>query len=285
MYIGRHITAKGTDFYGSIKKGYETFGGKAYQIFMKTPRQKTFSKLGKVDASKTKEYIETNKLYIVAHSGYLFNIANDPKDSEYAIKTAVDDLVSISELGGRGAVFHVGKHKGNGDELGTKNMYLNVKKILEESAKKAPNSIFILETAAGAGTECCTKLKELEEFRNKFSKDEKKRIRFCLDTCHMFSAGYDYRTEKQVVEFEKEVASTIKWKNVELLHFNDSKAKHASGVDRHESIGEGYIGNTGLREIAKIACSKGIPLILETPKDKVENLKKEIDMVSSWCLK
>ena len=159
----------------------------------------------------------------------------------------------------------------------------NVKKILEESAKKAPHSIFILETAAGAGTECCKKLEQLAEFRDKFTKDEKKRIRFCLDTCHMFSAGYDYRTEKQVVQFEKEVESTIKWKNVELLHFNDSKAKHGSGVDRHESIGEGYIGNTGLREIAKIACKKGIPMILETPKDKVEKLKKEIDMVSSWC--
>ena len=283
MYIGRHIATKGTDFHGSIKNGYETFGGKAYQIFMKTPRRKVFSPLKKEDAIKTKEYVSKNKLYLVAHSGYLFNIANDPKDNEYTIKTAVDDLVSISELGGVGAVFHVGKHKGNGEELGSKNMYLNVKKILEESAKKAPHSIFILETAAGAGTECCKKLEQLAEFRDKFTKDEKKRIRFCLDTCHMFSAGYDYRTEKQVVQFEKEVESTIKWKNVELLHFNDSKAKHGSGVDRHESIGEGYIGNTGLREIAKIACKKGIPIILETPKDKVEKLKKEIDMVSSWC--
>lgn len=281
MY-GRHIPVKMTDFYGSIKFGHEHYGSKAYQIVMKTPQRKQLSSLKKEDAMLCKDYIKENGLYIVAHSGYLFNIAGDPESNTYAVSTAVDDLVSVSELGGRGAVFHVGKHKKMGEEAGVNNMYFNVYNILAESVDLAPDSIFILETAAGQGTECCIKLEQLAAFREMFDEDEKKRIRFCLDTCHMFSAGYDLRTKKTVEDFEKEVDNTIGWDNVELFHFNDSKNGLNARVDRHEKIGEGYIGEEGLRAVAQLAAKYNIPLIMETPilkTDTLDDLKKEVDIV------
>lgn len=281
MY-GRHIPVKMTDFYGSIKFGHEHYGSKAYQIVMKTPQRKQLSSLKKEDAMLCKDYIKENGLYVVAHSGYLFNIAGDPESNTYAVSTAVDDLVSVSELGGRGAVFHVGKHKKMGEEAGVNNMYFNVYNILAESVDLAPDSIFILETAAGQGTECCIKLEQLAAFREMFDEDEKKRIRFCLDTCHMFSAGYDLRTKKTVEDFEKEVDNTIGWDNVELFHFNDSKNGLNARVDRHEKIGEGYIGEEGLRAVAQLAAKYNIPLIMETPilkTDTLDDLKKEVDIV------
>lgn len=283
MY-GRHIPVKMTDFYGSIKFGHEHYGSKAYQIVMKTPQRKQLSSLKKEDAMRCKDYIKENGLYVVAHSGYLFNIAGDPESNTYAVSTAVDDLVSVSELGGRGAVFHVGKHKKMGEETGVNNMYFNVYNILAESVDLAPDSIFILETAAGQGTECCIKLEQLAAFREMFDEDVKKRIRFCLDTCHMFSAGYDLRTKEAVEAFEKEVDNTIGWDNVELFHFNDSKNGLNARVDRHEKIGEGYIGEEGLRAVAQLAAKYNIPLIMETPilkTDTLDDLKKEVDIVGN----
>lgn len=281
MY-GRHISVKTTDFYGSIKAAHEHYCSKAHQIVMKSPQRKQMSSLKKDDAERCKRYIEENGLYIVAHSGYLFNIAADPLTNRYAVETAVDDLVSVSELGGRGAVFHVGKHKKMGEDAGVDNMYYNVFNILTESADLAPESIFILETAAGQGTECCLKLEQLAAFRDRFDEDQKKRVRFCLDTCHMFSAGYDLRTKEAVEAFEKEVETTIGWETVELFHFNDSKNVLNARVDRHQKIGKGYIGEDGLRAVAKLAAKYKIPLILETPilkTDTLDDLKMELDMV------
>lgn len=281
MY-GRHISVKTTDFYGSIKSGYEHYGSKAYQIVMKSPQRKQLSSLRKDDAEKCKAYIEENGLYIVAHSGYLFNIAVEPEMNKYAVETAVDDLVTVSDLGGRGAVFHVGKHKKMCEEEGINNMYFNIHNILTDSKELAPDSIFILETAAGQGTECCTKLEQLAAFRNMFDDDDKKRIRFCLDTCHMFSAGYDLRTLEAVNVFEKKVDNTIGWDTVELCHFNDSKNELNARVDRHEKIGKGYIGEKGLSAVAHLMSKYDIPLIMETPilkTDSLEDLKKEVNIV------
>lgn len=282
MY-GRHISVKLTDFYGSIRSAHEHYGSKAHQIVMKSPQRKQMSPLSKDDAEMCKAYIEKHGIYIVAHSGYLFNIANDPSTNNYAIETAVDDLVTVSDLGGRGAVFHVGKHKNMGEDVGINNMYFNVHSILMESVGLAPDSIFILETAAGQGTECCLKLEQLAAFRDMFDEEEKRRIRFCLDTCHMFSAGYDLRTREAVAAFEKEVEDTIGWDTVEVIHFNDSKNKLNARVDRHQKIGEGYIGEDGLRAFAQLAAKYSIPIIMETPilkTDSLDDLKRELDHVA-----
>lgn len=281
MY-GRHISVKTSDFYNSIRKAHNHYEAKAMQLVMKSPQRKALCAIKDKDAVETKKYVEENGIYVVAHSGYLFNIANDPASNDYAVSTAVDDLVSVSKIGGRGAVFHVGKHKGSGEEAGVNNMYLNVHTILMNSMDEAPESIFILETAAGQGTECCLQLKQLAAFRDMFDADEQERIRFCLDTCHMFSAGYDLRTREKVAEFEEEVKETVGWDNVELFHFNDSKHPLDARKDRHEKIGKGYIGEDGLRAVAQLAAKYKIPLVMETPilkTDTMDDLKVEVNIV------
>jgi deoxyribonuclease-4 len=100
----------------------------------------------------------------------------------------------------------------------------------------------------------------------------------------MFSAGYDLRTKETVEAFEKEVDNTIGWDTVELFHFNDSKNGLNARVDRHEKIGEGYIGEEGLRAVAQLAAKYNIPLIMETPilkTDTLDDLKKEVDIVGN----
>lgn len=282
MY-GRHISLKKT-FNLTLRECHEFYGVKSFQIVMKSPKSKGMCKITDEDADETKKYVEENDLYVVAHSGYLFNIARDPATNDYAVKTARDDLVNIARIGGRGAVFHVGKHIGQGVDIGVEHMYINVLNILM-ATMDYPESIFILETSAGQGTELLTKLKELAEFRARFSPDEQKRIRFCLDTCHMFAAGYNLSTQEQVNAFEREVADTIGWENVELFHFNDSKDKCGARKDRHEKIGLGHIGTEGMKGMAALAGKYKIPLILETPilkTDTRDDLKAEVYEVAPW---
>ena len=280
MY-GRHISVKLTDFYGSIKSSYEHYGSKAHQIVMKSPQRKQLSPLTKDDAERCKAYVEEHGIYIIAHSGYLFNIASDPATNGYAIETAVDDLITVSDLGGRGAVFHVGKHKKMGEEAGVNNMYFNVHAILMESVGLAPDSIFILETAAGQGTECCLKLEQLAAFRDMFDEEEKRRIRFCLDTCHIFVAGtLQMKNNADVDDFFNKFEELIGLKHLRLIHFNDSKKEVKSHVDRHENIGKGKIDLMGLKTFANIAHKYQIPMVLETPglgyQTEIKMVKKMI---------
>ena len=110
-YQGYHCSIN-KSFYKSIRKEHENNNMKsnAYQIFIKTPRRKTLSNLNDKDTINCNNYIINNDIYLVAHSTYLMNIANS-LDDVYAVDTAIDDMIAIEKLGGRGSVFHVGQHK------------------------------------------------------------------------------------------------------------------------------------------------------------------------------
>jgi apurinic endonuclease APN1 len=109
---------------------------------------------------------------------------------------------------------------------------------------------------------------KMEEFRiiyNKFSEEQKKRLRICIDTAHLFASGYDLSNPTKVNEFIKTFDTLIGWKYVDLIHLNDSKTKLNSHLDRHELLDEGNIKLKGLSVIIKFAYKANIPLILETP--------------------
>lgn len=269
-YLGYHCSIN-KSFYKSLRKEYEKkdIGGNAYQIFIKTPRRKSLSKLSDKDAESCRNFIYENNIYLVAHSTYLINMANPFEDDPYPVDTAVDDLLAIEKLGGRGSVFHVGKHKNRDYDECLENMQNFVKCVID----RTPNSKskFILETAAGCGTEMLCRIEELGAFYHSFEPEYKSRICICLDTCHVFSAGYDLRTIEKVDEFIDLVHDHIKWSNVELIHLNDSKTECDSGIDRHENLGKGYIGDEvldGLKHFISFCKEKEIPIILETPMNE-----------------
>lgn len=277
-FIGYHAGVK-KGFTSSVTFHHNRSGCTCFQMFVKSPRSKRLSKITDEDAKLCKEYVKTNNIYLVTHSGYFFNIATKVEsDDDYTMKTIIDDLLAIEKVGGVGAVFHVGKHLKRDRQECLDNMFNTIKRSIDLTPES--NSIFILETAAGCGTELCCTMEELGEFYNRFDDDYKKRVRICIDTCHVFAAGYDLRTKETVDSFVATVEENIGWNNVEMIHLNDSKKDVGCHVDRHENIGLGCIGKTGLKYFVKFCHQKQIPMILETPVNTPR--LEELAMIKEW---
>lgn len=278
-YIGYHCNIEKKSFFKSIKLEHEKKDTRAnaFQVFIKTPRRKALSNITEEEFKKCNKYISSSGIYLVAHSTYLLNIANPFLSDDYQVNTAIDDLLAIEKLGGRGSVFHVGKHKNRDIIACTQQMKSFIERVIDET--DGSKSLFILETGAGCGTEMLTTMEELGQFYHSFSAKYKKRIKLCIDTCHVFSAGYDLGTKKKVNEFIDLIQKHIKWNNVELIHLNDSKTNLGSRVDRHENLGEGNIPILGLKYFIKFCKEKEIPIILETPVN--EYRIADMDILSS----
>lgn len=282
MLIGYHTSAKSKELYKTIKSAYIYSNAKAFQIFLKTPRRKIMANMDQADATKCKQFVKENEITIVVHSSYMLNIAS-LKDLEYKEKTAIDDLINAEKIGAIGSIFHVGKSLKMDKTEALKNMENFIRKILVKI--KDINSLFILETAAGCGTELCSNINDLSNFYDRFSNEEKKQLKICIDTCHVFSAGYDLRTKDTAMEFIKLIENTLQWKNVVVIHLNDSKRELDCHVDRHENLCEGFIGKDseeGFRIFSQFCYGLNIPMILETPV-KSNSRITELNMVKRWC--
>ena len=278
MSFGYHVGKK-QSFLKSIKDAFdEDDGTSAYQMFLKSPQRRALSKITDEDKSETKKYVKKHHIKLFIHSGYLFNIGNTP--TEYSIKTGVDDIMNGAAIGAIGVVFHVGKHCKRCSELETmNNMIEYINEVINKT--KSVKTKFLLETAAGAGTEVAVKLDDLKYIYDHVNK--KSRFGFCIDTCHIFAAGYDIKDKPDL--FINQFDKIIGLKKVKLLHLNDSKGKLDSHLDRHRNMLKGKIGNKGLSTFIKRFYGLKIPIVLETPRDKIEEdinyIKKNIDNIQT----
>ncbi len=247
------------------------------QIFTKNNRQwkaRDF-KEGEVEAFIKKA--NGLKGPIVAHSSYLINLGN-PKEEQWekslgALKIELQraDNLKIDNL-----VLHPGLHVGSGEEAGMKRIESGLNKVLAETTELRVN--ICLETTAGQGTSLGYKLEHLARLKEKVKYP--KRISFCLDTCHMFAAGYDLNSEEEYENTMNQVESLLGKNNVKAIHLNDALNPCGSKVDRHTHIGEGKIGETGFKLLMRDSRWQTTPKILETPvgdnwrKDRRKNLKR-----------
>ena len=250
------------------------------QFFLKSPRRKNIPDIDKYEIEKCNSYIKDNNITIVVHASYLLNISTKD-DYEYKIKTAIQDIKISHAMGGIGAIFHVGKHLKMDKKLAISNMKSF---IIDVISKLNDGEKFILETAAGCGTELCYKLDEFGDFINSFEDKYKKYISVCIDTCHVFSAGYDLTSKQNALDFIQTVENTIKWENVSIIHLNDSKKGCGSRVDRHENLCNGFIGNeddSGFKILIQYFNAMNIPVVLETPD--VDDIRvSELEMINRW---
>ena len=194
----------------------------------------------------TKNYSKENKVKIVIHAPYTINFAREFNKRSKSIRCLLDYLKSCDKLDALGVVIHTGKFLDMNRNTGIENMYKNIKYLLDNSSAK-----ILLETPCGQGTELGSKLEEFRIIYNQFSEDDKKRLRICVDTCHVFASGYDLTTPKKVKEFIKLFDLLIGWKYVDLIHLNDSKTVLNSHLDRHECLDRGHIGLKGLSVFIK----------------------------------
>ena len=199
----------------------------------------------------------------ISHDSYLINLASpDPVMWEKSIELFVEELARCVVLKIPYLVTHPGAHMGEGEEKGLKRIAQALDRVHDQIKGDV---ITCLEITAGQGSCLGCKLEHLAEIMEMVK--DPKRLAVCLDTAHLFAAGYDFRGRKYA-PFMKEVEKTIGVKRIKVWHLNDSKKDLGSRVDRHDHIGKGLIGLDGFKPIVRDKAFKKIPKILETPKEK-----------------
>ncbi|CAH6421762.1 Apurinic/apyrimidinic (AP) endonuclease [uncultured virus] len=279
FYFGTHINVY--ENYINSTKLVKKFGGNFVQIFITIPGQQKTSNISNKDLIDFKTFLMDNDMKVVVHSSYLHNLARDWDPHSWWLKNLELEIKYASVIGAIGVVIHFGKRMELSIEEAYNNMYTSLIYI-HNKTKKYKDVKLILETSTGQGTEICYKLEDLGYFYKKFSKNNNKeikdRIKLCVDTCHVFAAGYDLKTKDNVDFFLQTFEELIGLNHIYLIHLNDSKMDVGSNKDRHENIGEGHIGIIGLDYFFKYFRNLKIPIILETPGGKYE---EEIKLLKS----
>ncbi len=246
----------------------ETLQINALQIFSHNARSWKMGALKPEDAQKFIERRRQSRIeYAVIHTIYLINLASpDPRIFGLSVQALRDEVKRAGELNIPHVNTHIGAHMGQGVDAGLERIVQAIDQVLASpAAQHAPGVKILLENSAGEGTELGTQLAELGVVLNNIK--DKSRVGVCVDTCHAFCAGYDLTTPDGLEKTLTELERTVGLERLELVHLNDSKFPLGSQRDRHEHIGQGYIGSEGFRLLVNHKALREKPFILETPKD------------------
>lgn len=281
VLLGAHVSAAGGPL-KALERALQ-IGCTAMQIFVKGNTRWEFPPLDSAEAQEfCRRRNDTAIKKAFAHSIYLVNLAtSDPLLRKKSIEDMIDELQRCDALGLEFLVVHPGSHGGAGSEAGIK----RVAKALDEIYERLPDCQckICLETTAGQGSALGADFRELNEIIERVASS--RRLGICLDTAHVFAAGYDIRTPEGYVQLWEDFDRFLGRDRLCALHLNDSKAPCGSRVDRHEHIGKGQIGTTGFRFFMQDKRLRGIPMVIETPKgpdmkEDVENLAVLRSLVS-----
>ena len=270
--IGCHLSAsKG---YMHMAKEILSIGGNTFQFFTRNPRGGTAKELDLDDINKFNEFSKENGIEVIlAHAPYTINVCSDKEDTRrFGIDTMKDDLMRLDYINKSYYNFHPGSHVGQGIEVGI-NFIVDA---LNEILREGQNTIVLLETMAGKGSEIGRSFEEIKQIIDGVKFDSK--LGVCLDTCHVYDAGYDILQNLDGVldEFDR----IIGLDRLKAIHINDTKNPYESHKDRHEKIGEGYLGNTAFEKIINNERLKDLPFYLETPNE-LDGYEKEIAYLKS----
>ncbi len=258
----------------------EQLGFDTVQVFTKNQQQWAAAPLQADAVANWKSHCDRLKFsQTVSHDSYLINLGSqDSALWDKSIDAFVHELERCGMLGIPFLVTHPGAHLGAGEDVGLK----RVAEALDIVHQRVPAGVVTcLEITAGQGTSLGYKLEHLATIIELV--DAPQRLAVCLDTAHLFAAGYDWRGRKYA-GFKKELEMTVGVDRVKVLHLNDSKKDLGSRVDRHDHIGRGKIGLEGFKPIVRDKDFKLVPKILETPKEKDEQ-GREWDAANLEALK
>lgn len=263
-YLGAHLSvAGGVD--RAITRADE-FGMNAVQIFTKNANQWAAKPLDPVVIERF--HVERERCgleHIVAHDSYLINVASPNDELREKSRLALrEELDRCDQLGVPFLVSHPGAHMGEGPDAGIARLVESVNRIHAE--RPEGRAVLLLETTAGQGSTLGSSFAELAQMIDGI--EDKARVGVCMDTCHIFAAGYDIRTPESYAATMDEFETVVGFDRLRALHINDSLRPFASRKDRHAAIGEGEIGPEGFRSLMNDPRMKGIPGLLETPKEQ-----------------
>ncbi len=270
ILLGAH-----TSIAGGVDKAIERaakIGCTTFQLFTKNSNQWNATPLSEQVVQNYKRLLKLTKLKpVIAHDSYLINLcAKDKSILKKSRQAFIEELNRCEILGIDYLNFHPGSHMGAGEEDGIKLIAESLNLIHEKTKGFKVKSM--IETTAGQGTSLGYRFEQIRKIIDLV--EEKNRLAVCVDTCHIFAAGYDFRTEKNYLKTFEEFDDIIGLKFLKAFHMNDSKKGLGERVDRHEHIGKGKIGLTGFSFIMNDERFTSIPKILETPKG--EDMKEDV---------
>lgn len=270
LTIGAHLSAsKG---YTAMLKQAQEIGANTFQFFTRNPRGGSAKA---IDEKDVETFLELMKIegfpVILAHAPYTLNCCSaKPETREFALNTFADDLKRMEYTPNQLYNFHPGSHVGQGEEVGIE----QIAEILNKVLFPEMTTTVLLETMAGKGSEIGRSFEELRSIIDRVELNDKMGV--CLDTCHIHDGGYDIVNNLDGVleEFDK----IIGLDRLKAIHLNDSKNPIAAHKDRHEKIGEGYIGLDAFERIINHPSLKNLPFFLETPNE-LDGYAKEIEIL------
>jgi deoxyribonuclease-4 len=270
--IGCHLSAsKG---YAHMGQEAVSIGANTFQFFTRNPRGSKAKAIDPKDVEKFLEFAQKNQLNrILAHAPYTLNAcAAEARTREFALEVMADDLLRMENTPGNYYTFHPGSHVGQGIDKGIE----LISDLLNTILKPEQTTMVLLETMSGKGSEVGGKFEEIRQIIDRVELQDK--LGVCLDTCHIYDAGYDIISDLDEVlaEFDRIIGIN----RLRAIHLNDSKNPFASHKDRHEKIGEGSLGMDAITKVINHPRLKQLPFYLETPNE-LEGYAEEIKMLKA----
>ena len=271
--IGCHLSV--TDGYEAMGKTMSRFGGNTFAWFTRNPRGGRTKPVIQEDVDKLRSHLQRENFGpLVAHGSYTMNLCSAKEDTRAnGLDMLSQDLARMELLPGNLYNFHPGSHTGQGAETGIR----QIAEALGQVMRPEMHTTVLLETMAGKGSEIGGTFEELREIIDRV--EYKDRIGVCFDTCHTWDAGYDLVNDLDGVM--KHFDDVIGLDRLKAVHFNDSKNDRGSHKDRHEKLGQGFLGMEAMKRIALHPALTGLPFILETPNED-EGYIAEIRTVLGW---
>ncbi len=271
--LGAHLSAS-----KGFVNMYETalsIGANTFQFFTRNPRGGKAKDIDIADIDEFLKLVNANDSFgtVLAHAPYTLNACSAKADVRtFALETFKDDIARMELIPNQLYNFHPGSHVGQGEEKGIE----QIAEILNEVIFEDMTTTVLLETMAGKGSEIGKTFEELNEIIKRVELNEK--VGVCLDTCHVHDGGYDIvnSLDEVLEQFDKVIGID----RLKALHLNDSKNPVGAHKDRHEKIGEGYIGINAFEKIVNHPVLSTLPMFLETPNE-LDGYAKEIELLRS----
>ena len=270
LTIGSHLSSS-KGFYAMGKTAI-SIGADTFQFFTRNPRGSKAKAIDPEDVRKLQSLMkEQDFKTILAHAPYTLNgCTAEEKNRRFAAETMADDLMRMEYLPGNYYNFHPGSHVGQGVETGI----IQITEMLNTIIRPEQTTTILLETMSGKGSEVGSRFEELAQIIKGVQQEQKMGV--CLDTCHVYDAGYDIVNDLDgvLLEFDQ----VIGLDRLKAIHLNDSKNPFESHKDRHEAIGKGSIGLETFVRIINHESLKHLPFYLETPNE-LEGYQEEIELL------
>lgn len=270
--IGCHLSI--SDGFVKAGKTIISLGGNTFQYFSRNPQGGRAKAWNQKDFDDFMQYAKENQIEVLlCHAPYTLNAcSSNPDTRDFALRCFKEDIVMLEHFPNALYNFHPGSHTGQGVEVGIDQIANLLNQVLYEDMK----TTVLLECMAGKGSEVGRSFEEIQAIISKVKLKDK--LGVCLDTCHVYSAGYDIvnSLDKVLGEFD----AIIGLDRLKAIHLNDSKMPFSSNKDRHEKIGQGTIGLDAIVRIINHPKLKDLPFYLETPNE-LEGYKEEIELLKS----